>query len=77
VKFNYRWGQSGESGGTSAAAPVVANLAIQIFGLNPNLTAAQVKQLIIKGADKEPYEKGINIINPKNTIALLKRGCCF
>ena len=61
-----------ESAGTSAAAPVVANLAIQILEMNPNLTAAQVKQLIISGADKEPYEKGINIINPKKTIALLK-----
>ena len=72
VKFNYRWGQKSESGGTSAAAPVVANLAIQILELNPNLTAVQVKQLIIDGADKEPYEKGINIIDPKKTIALLK-----
>jgi len=72
VKFNYRWGQRSESAGTSAAAPVVANLAIQILELNPKLTAAQVKQLIINGADKEPYEKGINIINPKKTIALLK-----
>ena len=61
-----------ESNGTSAAAPVVANLAIQILELNPNLTAAQVKQLIINGADKEPYEKGINIIDPKKTIALVK-----
>ncbi|MGH2647830.1 MAG: S8 family serine peptidase, partial [Ginsengibacter sp.] len=77
AKFNYRWGQSTESAGTSAAAPVIANLAIQILELNPNLTAAQVKQLIIEGADKEPYEKGINIINPKKTIALLKQGCCF
>lgn len=72
VKLNYRSGQYIESGGTSAAAPVIANLAIQILELNPNLTAAQVKQLIIEGADKEPYEKGINIIDPKKTIALLK-----
>ena len=61
-----------ESGGTSAAAPVVANLAIQILELNPGFSAVQVKQLIINGADKEPYEKGINIINPKKTIALVK-----
>jgi len=61
-----------ESSGTSAAAPVVANVAIQILELNPNLTTAQVKQLILTGADKEPYEKGINIINPKKTIALLR-----
>ena len=62
-----------ESAGTSASAPVIANLAIQILELNPNLTAAQLKQLIIEGADKEPYEKGINIIDPKKTIALLKK----
>jgi len=72
VKFNVILWLHNESGGTSAAAPVVANLAIQILELNPNLTAAQVKQLIISGADKEPYEKGINIIDPKKTIALLK-----
>lgn len=61
-----------ESGGTSAAAPVIANMAIQMLELNPGLSAAQVKQLIINGADKEPYEKGINIINPAKTIILLK-----
>ena len=74
VKFKSKYFASlhNESAGTSAAAPVVANLAIQILELNPNLTAAQVKQLIINGADKEPYEKGINIIDPKKTIALLK-----
>lgn len=66
-----------ESGGTSAAAPVIANLAIQILELKPNLTAAQLKQLIINGADKEPYEKGINIIDPKKTITMVKKGCCF
>ena len=60
-----------KSSGTSAAAPVVANLAIQLFSLNPNLTAAEVKQLIIKGADKETYEKGISIINPKKTVSLV------
>ena len=44
---------------------------------NPNLTAAQVKQLIIEGANKEPCEKGINIIDPKKIIALLKKEYCF
>jgi Subtilase family len=74
VKYKTKRNQSfhNESAGTSAAAPVAANLAIQILEINPNLTAAQVKQLIIDGADKEPYEKGINIINPKKTIGLLK-----
>ena len=35
------------------------------------MTWHQPKQLIINGTDKEPYEKGINIINPKknNSIA--------
>ena len=46
VKFNAYWWLHNESGGTSAAAPVVANVAIQILELNPNLIAAQVKQLI-------------------------------
>lgn len=60
-----------QSSGTSAAAPVVANLAIQLFSLNPNLTASKVKELIIKGSDKEIYEKGINIINPKRVVSLV------
>jgi len=61
------------SSGCSASAPVVANLAIQLFALEPTLTAAKAKQLIIAGSDKEPYEKGINIINPKKSVALLKQ----
>lgn len=61
------------SRGCSAAAPVVANLAIQLFALEPKLTTLKAKHLIIAGADKEPYEKGINIINPKKSVALLKR----
>lgn len=61
------------SNGCSAAAPVVANLAIQLFALDSKMTAAKAKQLIIEGADKEPYEKGINVINPKKSVALLKR----
>jgi Subtilase family len=61
-----------ESGGTSAAAPVVANLAIKILELKPGLGAALIKQLILDGTDKEPFEKGINIIDPNKTIALLK-----
>ncbi len=61
------------SGGTSAAAPVVCNLAIKILCLNPKLTSEEVKNLIMSNADKEPFEKGINIINPKKTIELMPK----
>lgn len=62
-----------ESSGTTAASQVVCNLAIKLFSLNPDLTPVQVKQLIVDNSDKDLYEKGINIINPKNTVEVMKK----
>ena len=62
-----------ESSGTSAASPVVCNLAIKLFCLNPNLSPKQVKNLIIDSSDKDLYELGINVINPKKAVELLKK----
>lgn len=39
-------------GGTSSACPVVAGVAALVLSVNPNLTAAEVKQLLEQTADK-------------------------
>jgi hypothetical protein len=65
--------RSVESSGTSAASPVVCNLALKLVSLKPGLTPQQLKKLIIDDADKGPFEPGINIINPGKTVLLMKR----
>ena len=61
-----------ESSGTSAASPVVCNLAIKLFCLDPKLSPVQVKKLIIDSSDKDFFEEGINVINPRNAVALMR-----
>jgi subtilisin family serine protease len=53
--------------GTSMASPQVANLAAKLFALKPELTVAQAKDLIIKGAEKNGR---VNMINPRRTLEL-------
>jgi subtilisin family serine protease len=51
--------------GTSMASPQVANLAAKLFALKPELTVAQVKALIVKGAEKNGR---VNLINPRESL---------
>jgi len=53
--------------GTSMASPQVANLAGKLFAMRPDLTVAQVKDLIMKGAERTGR---VNMINPKATLKL-------
>ncbi|HYC37931.1 MAG TPA: S8 family serine peptidase [Usitatibacter sp.] len=53
--------------GTSMASPNVANLAGKLFAMKPELTVAQVKELILKGAEKNGR---VNLINPKKSLEL-------
>jgi hypothetical protein len=53
--------------GTSMAAPQVANLAAKLWALKPDLTVAQVKELILQGAEKTGR---VNLINPRKTLEL-------
>lgn len=53
--------------GTSMASPQVANLAAKLFAMKPELTVAQVKELIVRGA--EPNGR-VNLINPRKTLEL-------
>ena len=43
--------------GTSAATPVVAGVASLVFSLNPNFTAAEVKQFLIQGASEQIHNR--------------------
>ena len=60
--------------GTSMSAPNVTNLAAKLWAVYPDLTVAQVRQLIIGGADdKQAGERTIRLMNPKRTFELAAR----
>lgn len=57
--------------GTSMAAPNVTNLAAKLWALHPDLTVAEVKQLIVDGADdRVAGERSYKLLNPKRSIEL-------
>jgi len=57
--------------GTSMAAPNVANLAAKLWAVYPDLSVAQVRQLIVDGADaKQAGDRTIRLMNPKRTFEL-------
>ena len=57
--------------GTSMSAPNMTNLAAKLWALYPGLTVAQVKQLIVDGADdKQAGERTLKLMNPKRTLEL-------
>jgi subtilisin family serine protease len=55
--------------GTSMAAPQVTNLAGKLFALDPGLTVAEAKQLILDGCDQGSR---VHLINPAKSVALLR-----
>lgn len=60
-------GEKMKLSGTSMASPNVANLAGKLFAMRPELTVAQVKELIVRGAERNGR---VNLINPKKTLQL-------
>jgi len=54
--------------GTSMASPQVANAAAKLFALNPQLTAAQVREALLKGAERRGR---VNWVNPRRSAELL------
>lgn len=57
--------------GTSMSAPQVTNLAGQLWAVHPRLTVAEVKKLIVDGAQqKKVGEHDIRLLNPKRSLAL-------
>jgi subtilisin family serine protease len=53
--------------GTSMAAPQVVNLAAKLWALYPQLSVAQVRALILEGAERDGR---VNLIHPLRTLAL-------
>ena len=57
--------------GTSMSAPEVTNLAGQLWAVHPKLTVADVKRLIVDGAEqKKVGDHDIRLLNPKGSLAL-------
>lgn len=54
--------------GTSMASPQVANLAAKLFALKPELTVAQVKDAILRGAESRGR---VNLVNPRRSAELV------
>ncbi len=60
--------------GTSMAAPQVTNLAAKLFAVNPALTVAQAKAIIISTADASQVGgKTVRLINPKKAVLAAER----
>ncbi len=67
-------GQRMKLSGTSMASPQIANLAAKLFSLRPALTAGDVKELILQGAERLDIDGGqpgrVNLANPRRSAAL-------
>ncbi|MEM8564487.1 MAG: S8 family serine peptidase [Pseudomonadota bacterium] len=59
--------------GTSMSSPQVLNLAAKLLALNPDLTTAELRQLILDGSEaRELASRTIQLLNPAASVALLK-----
>jgi subtilisin family serine protease len=57
--------------GTSMSAPNLTNLAAKLWAVHPGLTVAQVRQLIVDGADaRQAGERTLRLMNPRRTFEL-------
>jgi subtilisin family serine protease len=64
IKFN----------GTSMSSPQVLNLAAKLLAIDPSLTTAQLRRLIIDGSTEEDLgSRTIRLLNPAASVALLQR----
>ena len=57
--------------GTSMSAPNVVNLAAKLLALEPSLTTAELRALILDGADRMEEDRRV-LLNPKRSVELLR-----
>jgi subtilisin family serine protease len=62
-----------KASGTSMASPNALNLAAKVFALDPTLTPARVIELMKKGATPRNGDPSFLLINPQQTIELLRK----
>ncbi len=74
IESNVPGGQKIKFSGTSMAAPQVANLAIKVLAVRPELGPAEVVALIKGNSDSLPGQPGRFIINPKKAMAAAAGG---
>ncbi|KJF44251.1 S8 family serine peptidase [Draconibacterium sediminis] len=65
-------GEKRKYSGTSMAAPQVVNLAAKIWAVNPDLSVAEVKDLIVKGATPSEENKDILLIHPQRSLSMIQ-----
>jgi subtilisin family serine protease len=58
--------------GTSMASPAVVNLAAKILAVEPYMTPRAVADLILEGATPRQGDENFRLLNPKDTMTLLK-----
>ena len=57
--------------GTSAAAPLVTNLAAKLLAVKPTLRVAELRRAIVESADEKAAGPGrtIRLLNPKSAVS--------
>lgn len=59
--------------GTSMSSPQVLNLAAKLLAIDPSLSTAQLRQLILDGSDEKALEsRSIRLMNPAASVELLR-----
>lgn len=60
--------------GTSMSSPQVLNLAAKLLALDPSLSTAELRRLILEGSTEKDLEsRSIRLLNPAASVALLRR----
>lgn len=61
--------------GTSAAAPLVTNLAAKLLAVKPTLTVAELRRAILESADEKTVAQNrrIKLLNPKAALARIEQ----
>ena len=60
--------------GTSMSSPQVLNLAAKLLALAPELTTAELRELIMAGTDSRQLEsREVRLMNPRRSLELLEQ----